>query len=89
MNAMHLTPGRAVAGAVPIILITLTPFFPFASTPTRWFGLPAVLVWVFRLVLLTLLVLQLVDRAVVAEGGLADDGDDEGGGEPFVTEEAV
>lgn len=67
MNAMHLTPTRAALAALPIVLITITPFLPFATTPTRWFGAPAVLVWMALMVLLTLAVLQIIDVGVNRE----------------------
>ena len=58
------TPGRVAATWVPIVLMTITPLLPFATTPTTWFGVPAVLVWVAALVVLTVATLQVVDRRI-------------------------
>jgi len=58
------TPGRVAAACVPIVLMTITPLLPFATTPTTWFGVPAVLVWVAALVVLTVSTLQVVDRRI-------------------------
>jgi hypothetical protein len=44
--------------------MTITPLLPFATTPTTWFGVPAVLVWIAALVVLTVLALQVVDRSI-------------------------
>ena len=58
------TPGRVAAACVPIVLMTITPLLPFATTPTTWFGVPAVLVWVAALVVWTVATLQVVDRRI-------------------------
>jgi hypothetical protein len=58
------TPRRVAAACVPIVLMTITPLLPFATTPTTWFGVPAVLVWVAALVVLTVATLQVVDRRI-------------------------
>jgi hypothetical protein len=44
--------------------MTVTPLLPFATTPTTWFGMPAVLVWVAALVILTVGILQVIDRRI-------------------------
>ena len=58
------TPARVIASCVPIVLMTITPLLPFATTPTTWFGVPAVLVWIAALVVLTVATLQVVDRTI-------------------------
>jgi hypothetical protein len=58
------TPGRVAAACVPIVLMTITPLLPFATTPTTWFGVSAVLVWIAALVVLTVATLQVVDRRI-------------------------
>jgi hypothetical protein len=58
------TPGRVAVACVPIVLMTITPLLPFATTPTTWFGMPAVLVWVAALVVLTVRILQVIDRRI-------------------------
>jgi hypothetical protein len=58
------TPGRVVVACIPIVLILATPFLPFAITPTLWFGLPAVLVWMAFAVILTVVLLNLIDLGI-------------------------
>jgi len=58
------TPARVIASCVPIVLMTITPLLPFASTPTTWFGVPAVLVWIAALVVLTVATLQIIDLSI-------------------------
>lgn len=66
------TPARVAAACVPILLMVLTPLLPFATTPTLWFGLPAVLVWVAGTVVLSVAVLQVIDRGIARQSAAAD-----------------
>lgn len=69
------TPARVVVACLPVLLILITPFLPFAVTPTLWWGMPAVLVWMAFNVVLTVALLNLVDagirRQVLAHGETA------------------
>jgi uncharacterized protein (DUF983 family) len=58
------TPGRVVIACIPIVLILATPFLPFATTPTLWFGVPAVLVWMAFTVILTVALLNVIDLGI-------------------------
>jgi hypothetical protein len=58
------TPGRVVIACIPIVLILATPFLPFAITPTLWFGVPAVLVWMAFTVILTVVLLNVIDIGI-------------------------
>jgi hypothetical protein len=70
------TPGRVAAACVPIVLMTITPLLPFATTPTTWFGVPAVLVWVAALVGLTVATLQVIDCRINRRTAPAPEGDE-------------
>jgi hypothetical protein len=61
------TPRRVAAACVPILGMTITPLLPFAITPTLWFGVPAVMVWMAGMVVLTVGILQLVDRGILRQ----------------------
>ncbi|OPX09843.1 hypothetical protein [Mycobacterium sp. AT1] len=65
------TPGRVTAACVPIVLMTVTPLLPFATTPTMWFGIPAVLFWIAGLVVATVATLQVIDRGINRETAAA------------------
>lgn len=72
------TPGRLALAGLPCVGLVATPLLPFATTPTLWFGLPAVLVWMALMILLTVAVLQAIDRGIskqaaraLREGGVA------------------
>jgi hypothetical protein len=58
------TPARVIVACVPILLMLLTPLLPFATTPTLWFGVPAVMVWTGATVVLTIVVLQVIDVGI-------------------------
>lgn len=58
------TPGRVAVACIPVVLILITPFLPFASTPTLWFGVPAVLVWMAFCVVLTVALLNAIDAGI-------------------------
>ena len=62
---------RVAVACVPILGMTVTPVLPFAITPTLWFGIPAVMVWMALMVLLTLVILQLVDRGINRQAAAA------------------
>lgn len=77
MNVRLASPGRLALASLPVIGFFATPFLPFATTPTLWFGLPAVMVWFAAMVLLTVLVLQLVDYSYLRAGGAELDREEE------------
>lgn len=58
------TPARVAVACLPILGMTITPLLPFAVTPTLWFGIPAVMVWMAAMVVLTVVILQFVDRGI-------------------------
>ncbi|MDQ4213611.1 hypothetical protein [Microbacterium capsulatum] len=75
------TPARVAVACIPVLLILITPFLPFSTSPTLWLGMPAVIVWMAFTVVLTVVLLNVVDRGIsrqvaqyetangVAEGG--------------------
>ncbi len=65
------TPRRLALCAVPTLLMLATPLMPFATTPTLWFGVPAVMVWMAALVVMTVVVLQIVDRGITRQAAAA------------------
>ena len=65
------TPGRLALAGLPCLGLVTTPLLPFATTPTLWFGLPAVLVWMALLILLTVAVLQVIDRGISRQAARA------------------
>ena len=71
------TPGRVAVACLPILGMTITPLLPFAVTPTLWFGIPAVMVWMAAMVVLTVVILQFVDHGInrQAEQARAQGGD--------------
>lgn len=71
-----LTPGRAVAVAVPILGFLATPFLPFVTEPTLVAGIPAGLVWTTAMVLLSAVVLHLVEARYLRSGGRAADAEE-------------
>jgi len=58
------TPQRLALAGLPCLGLVATPLLPFATSPTLWFGLPAVLVWMALMILLTVAVLQVIDRGI-------------------------
>ncbi|MGO4680369.1 hypothetical protein [Microbacterium sp. 2MCAF23] len=58
------TPARVAVAGIPVLLILITPFLPFAVTPTLWWGVPAVLVWMAFNVVLTVALLNVVDAGI-------------------------
>ena len=69
MSTTLASPKRLAIAAVPVLGIVFTPLFPFVSTPTFWLGLPAAVVWMTAMVILTVVALQLVERSYLREGG--------------------
>lgn len=69
MSTTLASPKRLAIAAVPVLGIVFTPLFPFISTPTFWLGLPAAVVWMSAMVILTVVALQLVERSYLREGG--------------------
>lgn len=69
MKTRLLTPGRAAIIGIPILGFFSTPFWTFAQEPTLWFGLPAVLVWIAVLVVLTVVSIQIVESLYLRNGG--------------------
>lgn len=61
------TPRRVAVAVVPIIAMLITPFLPFAQHPTLWFGMPAVLVWMAIIVVVTVVILNVVDRSIARQ----------------------
>lgn len=58
------TPRRIACACIPITGIITTPLYPFAITPTLWLGIPAVMVWMASMVVLTVVILNLIDIGV-------------------------
>lgn len=69
------TPARVAVACIPILLMTVTPLLPFAITPTLWFNVPAVMVWIAALLVLTVLILQVIDRGINRQAAQARKGD--------------
>jgi hypothetical protein len=65
------TPRRLALAGLPCLGLVATPLLPFATTPTSWFGLPAVLVWMALLIFLTVAVLQVIDRGISRQAARA------------------
>jgi hypothetical protein len=65
------TPRRVAVACLPILGMTLIPLLPFAITPTLWFGIPAVMVWMAAMVVLTVVILQLIDRGITRQAAAA------------------
>jgi len=55
---------RVAVASVPSVLLVLTPFFPFAKRDSMIAGLPTVFWWVAVMILLTVLLLQILDRHI-------------------------
>lgn len=69
MSTTLASPKRLTIAFVPLAGILATPLLPFISTPTFWFGLPAAIVWMAGMVILTVVALQIVERSYLREGG--------------------
>jgi hypothetical protein len=65
------TPRRLALCAIPTLLMLSTPLMPFATTPTLWFGVSAVMVWMAALVVMTVVVLQIIDRGITRQAAAA------------------
>ena len=65
------TPGRMALAGLPCLGLVVTPLLPFATAPTLWFGLPAVMVWMAMLIVLTVAVLQVIDRGISRQAAQA------------------
>ena len=84
MTPRLFTPGRLAIVCVPALGFFAIPFLPFASEPTLWFGLPAVLVWSALMVILSVLALQVVEVRYLRAGGREADARE---AERFATEQ--
>ncbi|OFI38755.1 hypothetical protein BIU82_17555 [Arthrobacter sp. SW1] len=69
MSTTLASPKRLAIAAVPVLGIVFTPLLPFVHTPTFWLGLPAAVVWMTAMVILTVVALQIVERSYLREGG--------------------
>jgi len=69
MTPRLFTPGRFAIISVPALGFFAIPFLPFATTPTLWLGMPAVLVWSAVMVLLSVGALQIVEVLYQKAGG--------------------
>jgi hypothetical protein len=47
----------------------ITPFLPFVSTPTLWFGLPSAIIWMGLMIIATIVALQVIEHTYLREGG--------------------
>ena len=65
------TPGRLALAGLPCLGLVATPLLPFATTPTLWFGLPAVLVWMAMMIVLTVVVLHVIDLGISRQAARA------------------
>ncbi|KHL03918.1 hypothetical protein [Sinomonas humi] len=72
-GAVLASPGRMALPAIPSVGMLITPFLPFASHPTIWAGIPAPLVWVGLMIVLTVVALRLVERSYLRAGGAERD----------------
>ena len=73
MNTILASPGRIALPAIPAVGMLITPFLPFATTPTIWFGMPAPIVWVLAMILLLVVALRLVEGSYLKAGGAEQD----------------
>lgn len=69
MQTRLFTPGRFAIVCIPALGFFVIPFLPFATTPTLWFGIPAVLVWSALMVLCSVIALQIVEWLYRRAGG--------------------
>lgn len=65
------TPGRLALAGLPCVGLVVTPLLPFATTPTLWWGLPAVMVWIAMMIVLTVAVLHVIDRGISKQAARA------------------
>ncbi|MHA3723570.1 hypothetical protein ACXR2T_06795 [Leucobacter sp. HY1910] len=84
MRPRLFTPGRFGIVCLPALGFLVIPFLPFATTPTLWFGLPAVLVWSAAMVVLSVVALQIVELLYQRAGGREADARE---AERFATEQ--
>lgn len=73
MSTALASPKRLTIALTPVVGIIITPFLPFVSSPTFWFGLPAAAVWMAAMVICAVLALQIVERSYLRDGGAALD----------------
>jgi hypothetical protein len=69
MSTALASPKRLAIAAVPVLGMIFTPLLPFVAKPTFWLGLPAAVVWMSAMVILTVVSLQIVERSYLREGG--------------------
>ena len=62
MNTLA-TPRRIAIPAVPCLGMLITPFLPFTTSPTVWFGVPAPIVWVVAMIVLLIVALRIVEAS--------------------------
>jgi hypothetical protein len=66
---------RIAIPAIPSLGMLITPFLPFTTSPTLWFGVPAPIVWVVAMIVLLVVALRIVEasyrRAAGAQGEAA------------------
>lgn len=63
------TPSRVLVACIPIVLMIITPFLPFAIEPTLWLGIPAVMWWMAFIVLLLAIIDRGINAQIAAENG--------------------
>lgn len=68
MNTLA-TPRRIALPALPSLAMLVTPFLPFTTSPTLWFGVPAPIVWVMVMIVLLVVALRIVEASYVRAGG--------------------
>ena len=69
MSTTLASPKRLTIAAVPVLGMIVTPLLPFVSKPTFWLGLPAAVVWMSAMVILTVVALQIAERSYLRDGG--------------------
>ncbi|MFJ3957509.1 hypothetical protein [Arthrobacter sp. NPDC090010] len=69
MSTALASPKRLTIALTPVVGIIITPFLPFVSTPTFWFGIPAAAVWMTGMVIGAVAALQIVERSYLRDGG--------------------
>lgn len=84
MRPRLFTPGRFCIVSLPAFGFLAIPFLPFATTPTLWLGVPAVLVWSAAMVVFSVVALQIVDVLYLRSGGREADAREE---DRFATEQ--
>jgi ribose/xylose/arabinose/galactoside ABC-type transport system permease subunit len=55
--------GRIAVPAIPCLGMLITPFLPFTTSPTLWFGVPAPIVWVVAMIVLLVVALRIVEAS--------------------------